>query len=126
MAGGRPTVMTEEVLRKLEEAFLLGCSDREACLMADIAPVTLYEYQKLNPEYVERKESLKENPILIARTTVVNGLRSDADLSMKFLERKKKDEFSPSSTINNTHTFVQMPTITKDGEEITFNVGESV
>ena len=97
---GRPTVMTPETLAKLEHAFLLGCSDLEACFYADISQDALYDYQRANPEYSKRKEQLKQNPIFLARTTVVDGIKSDADLALKFLERKLKSEFSPSSSIN--------------------------
>lgn len=100
--AGRPTVMTPETINKLEEAFALGCTDREACLFAGITPPTLYDYQKLNPDFLTRKELLKENPVLLARTSVVNGLSGDPDLALKFLERKKKDEFSPKQINENT------------------------
>ncbi len=86
--------MTPEVLAKLEEAFAWGCSDREACLWADIAEATLYVYQEKNPEFVERKEALKETPILEARKSVLNGVKKDPDLALKLLERKKKGEYS--------------------------------
>lgn len=90
---GRPPVITEAVLQKLEEAFLMGCSDKEACLYADIAPATLYNYQTANPEFVERKATLKENPILLARSTVFKSLKQPQSAQW-YLERKKKDEFS--------------------------------
>lgn len=100
MAGGRPTVITPEILSKLEEAFLLGCSDIEACFYADISKSTLYVYQENNPEFKDRKEELKANPIFIARKTVVKEIAEKGELALKFLERKKKDEFSPSTDIN--------------------------
>lgn len=99
---GRPTVMTPETISKLEEAFLLGCSDIEACLYADIGKSTLYNYQEVNPEFVERKEKLKENPVLLARTSVVNKVSTDADLALRFLERKKRDEFSTKQESDTT------------------------
>lgn len=92
--GGRPTKMTPDTIRKLEEAFALGCTDLEACLFADIGKSTLYDYQDENPEFAERKARLKENPVLLARKSVVEALEGDPDLALKFLERKKKDEFS--------------------------------
>lgn len=92
--GGRPTIMTEDVVRKLEEAFLLGCSDAEACLVADISETALYEYQKANPKFTERKRLLKENPVYLARKSVISSMGNDGDLALKFLERKRKDEFS--------------------------------
>lgn len=90
----RPTVMTPEVIAKLEEAFAWGCTDREACLWAEIAEETLYNYQKKYPEFLKRKESLKDTPILLARKSVVSGLSKDRDLALKYLERKNKKEFS--------------------------------
>lgn len=93
----RPTVMTEQVIAKLEEAFAWGCSDTEACLWADIAPATLYQYQEKHPAFTERKAMLKERPILDSRATVARAVKRDADLAMKYLERKRKDEFSTKS-----------------------------
>lgn len=92
---GRPSVMTPEVIAKLEEAFAWGCTDIEACLWADIATPTLYVYQEKNPEFLERKKALKETPILLARKTVVNAIKKgDRTTAMQYLERKKKEEFS--------------------------------
>lgn len=86
--------MTPEVLLKLEQAFAVGASDLEACFYADISKSALYNYQNDNPEFVERKEKLKERPVLLARQTVVKALASDSGLAMNFLTRKAKREFS--------------------------------
>lgn len=93
-AGGRPTKVTPETVKKLEEAFMMGCSDLEACLVADISKQTLYNYQAKNPEFVDRKEKLKENPTVIARKCVFGEISQSPDLALKYLERKKKGEFS--------------------------------
>lgn len=91
---GRPTIMTPEIISKLEEVFSIGGSDEEACFYAGIGKSTLYNYQKGNPEFVERKEALKERPILKARQTVVKSL-DDPNHAFKFLERKRRQEFAP-------------------------------
>lgn len=91
---GRPSVMTAEVLRKLEEAFAIGASDKEACFYADIAPSTLYKHQEETPEFMERKEALKERPVLLARQSVIKGLDADPQLALKYLERRKPSEFA--------------------------------
>lgn len=90
MAGGRPTVMTEDVIRKLEDAFLMGCTDTEACLYASIVPSTLYKYQESNPEFTERKETLKQNPFMQARRVTLDALRDDdRGMAIKVLDRKE-------------------------------------
>jgi hypothetical protein len=98
--AGRPTKITKTRLGKLREAFLWGCTDKEACFYADIHPDTLYEYQKKNPEYSEEKESFKSNPVLVARKTVVDSLKDNPQLALRYLERKKSDEFSLKQTID--------------------------
>lgn len=64
----RPKKIDTTVVRKLEHGFLNGLSDREACLFANIAPSTLYEYCKENPEFSERKELLKDQVKLKAKS----------------------------------------------------------
>lgn len=95
---GRPTIMTPEIILKLEEVFAIGGSDNEACFYAGIGKSTLYNYQQEHPEFVERKEALKERPVLKARQTVVKSL-DIPDMALKYLERKKKDEFSTRSEL---------------------------
>lgn len=108
MTLGRPTKMTEETVKKLEEAFLLGCSDIEACFYAGISKQTLYTYQKDNPEFVDRKASLKANPIFLARRRVVTDIQSDGDLALRFLERKVRDEFSLKTEIDSINKNIEM------------------
>lgn len=89
---GRPTIMTPETISKLEEVFAIGGSDEEACFFAGIGKTTLYNYQQEHPEFVERKDALKERPILKARQTVVKAL-DDPNHAFKYLERKRRKEF---------------------------------
>lgn len=98
---GRPTVMTPEVVSKLEQAFSMGCSDLEACLFADISKQTLYDYQAKHPEFVDRKAMLKETLILKARSVIATSLNNKDENTAKWLlERKRKQEFS--TRIENT------------------------
>lgn len=74
MGRGRPTVMTDAVVQKLEEAFALGCTDAEACVYAGICRRTLGYYCEENPDFLHRKEDLKTTPVLKARKVVVDAL----------------------------------------------------
>ena len=89
---GRNTVMTPEVLAKLEEAFALGCTDKEACFFAGISKSTLYNFQGETVEFLERKEQLKSSPVLKARQTIMQNL-DDPKIAMWFLEKKRPNEF---------------------------------
>lgn len=92
--AGRPTVMTDEALRLLKEAYLMDCTDEEACLNAEIGTSTLYKYQDENPEFVEKKRLWKNTPFLTARRTVVAGLTEDKDFALKYMKNKKNKEFN--------------------------------
>lgn len=84
--------MTPERVKKLEEAFLMGCTDLEACLFADISKQTLYNYQDANPGYVDRKEALKTNPILKSKKVVIEvleGTEKKATLTEKIAVANK-------------------------------------
>ena len=86
---GRPSVITPEVIRKLEEAFMLGCSDLEACFAADISKTALYDYQQANPDFAERKAALKERPVKLARKVIVKALEAgDINTAHKVIERR--------------------------------------
>jgi len=110
---GRPTIMTDPTLQKLKEAFAFGCTDEEACYYAEISKSTLYNYQNENPDFLDEKEALKSRPILLARQSVITGIVDDPSLALKFLERKKKDEFSLRSEITG-----------KDGKDIVTSTEE--
>lgn len=125
---GRPTRMTTEVLNKLEEVFAIGGSDQEACFYANISHQTLYNYQEKHPEFVERKESLKEKPILKARQTVVQSL-NDPNHAFRYLSKKRRKEFGesldlttdgeiPQDTKGNTYNFFFSADVQKDVKEI--------
>lgn len=110
---GRPTVMTEEVKGKLHEAFAMGCSNREACIYAGISEPTLDKYNKKDPEYKKRSEELKDTPVLHARSTIVKSVQSSPYYALKFLERRKSDEFS----VRVRQTFDEPEPITPEEQE---------
>jgi ACT domain-containing protein len=93
--GGRPTVMTEEIVSKLEYGFMKGLNVTECCHYADISRTTFYDYLEKNPEFSNRIEELKSNPSTRAKLNIVEAIESgDTDLAKWWLERRNKDEFS--------------------------------
>lgn len=91
---GRPTVMTSETIGKLEYAFAQGANDRQACFYANINPDTLYEYQKKNPEFSERKQLLKQSKMFRALEVINSALdNGDVAIARWYLERKCPEEF---------------------------------
>lgn len=98
---GRPSKMTPECVMKLEEIFALDGTVEEACFFADISRNTFYEWMKEHPELNDRFEALRNNPVLLARRSVIDGL-TDPELALKYLERKRRNEFSTRTETDNT------------------------
>lgn len=103
---GRPRAITPEKLGKLEEAFKLGCTNREACFYAEVAESTFYDFLKEYPEYSDKIAMWKDYEKIKARYVVHKALeKGDRDMAKWYLERKAKDEFSTKqefdTTVNN-------------------------
>lgn len=91
---GRPTKVTPQILARLEEQWMNGANDSQACFIAGITPQTLYTYQERNPEYLIKKEACKGNIALNAKHTIARHVKRDPELALKVVERLEKDTWS--------------------------------
>lgn len=98
--GGRPPVINEAELQKLEYAFSIGSSVNEALIHANVKKSTYHNYINKNPEFMDRIELLKETMPLKARIVVDSSLNDhDINTAKWLLERRKKAEFSTQQNI---------------------------
>lgn len=97
---------------KLEQAFAIGCTDKEACSYAEITEAQLYYYEDvIDKQFRVKKQELKEKPILKAKQTIVKNL-DNPDHAKWYLERKKKDEFSHRTELTGENGGAIITTIT--------------
>ena len=83
-----------EKIVKIEQAFSIGCTDKEACAYAEITQDQLYYYENtINTRFRAKKREMKQKPVLKARQTVVKNL-DQPQYAQWYLERKRKKEFS--------------------------------
>lgn len=81
----------------------MGCTNREACLYADVAESTFYDFLKEYPEYSEKIDIWKNYEKIKARMVVHKALdKGDRDMAKWYLERKAKDEFSTKQEVDAT------------------------
>lgn len=95
---GRPTVMDEKTIGKLEAAFMIALSDEKACAYAGIDESVLYDYQKINPKFAKRKEQLKKMLGIAAQQTIANAIKRNSTDAWKYLEKTDPD-YIPKSKI---------------------------
>ena len=91
---GRPTVFTDYVLQKLDEAFMMDATVREACAFAGIAESTYDAEAAGNPAFLERMERAMQFPFMLAKKTVVEAMKAkDGPLAMKWLKNRQRDRY---------------------------------
>ena len=89
-----------KVVSLLKAVWSIGGSDAEAASDALISPAALSRYLEKNPDLKELRNSLRERPILKARRAIVINLtRRNPELALRYLERKRKNEFGTKQTI---------------------------
>lgn len=84
------------VTAKLQWAFSIGATVKEACVLADISTDSFYRYCNKNTEFRSKIDLLQSKPILLARIAITKAIESgNVKLAMWYLERKRPQEFSP-------------------------------
>jgi hypothetical protein len=96
---GRPSVMTPEIITKIEQVATLDGTVEEMAMYGGIHRDTLYTYFKQNPEFSDRIHALRQSLILKARYTIVNNL-DDISTAKWYLERKARKEFSSKAEVD--------------------------
>lgn len=99
LKGFHKHVLTDEVLRKLEEAFKCDFTDEEACDYAGISSRTYYTYCKLSTEFAEKMEAAKRFIFAKAKKILVNALVNEeknggSDNAWKLLERRQRGRYA--------------------------------
>lgn len=128
---GQPTKMTQETVNKLEEVFAIDGSVSEACFYAGISRETYYKWLKLNPEYSDRFEALRERPVLLARQTVIKDLKTPSGAQW-YLSRKRKNEFGggiemPTQTGGmNVYQFFNVPAVQEEIQAMENKIKEAL
>lgn len=96
---GRPSVMTEDTLRKLETAFKMGCSVTVACCHAEIGLSTFYDYTRDHPDYSAKIHAWQNNPILKAQNNVMRVLNGARNLLEKKVNEDGTEDRDPKSEL---------------------------
>ena len=92
---GRNTVITEEVVRKLESILQLGVSDVTACQYAKIGRTAFYGRLKSDEDFANRIKSANDLVTIAAGQVVTNDIIVNKDVTSAkwWLERKAPEEF---------------------------------
>ncbi len=81
-------------IERLISAFKMDAAIMEACAYAGITYEQYKYFNEIHPDFSTVKQLCNELPTLQARQEVVKGIANDKEFALKYLERKKKNEFS--------------------------------
>jgi hypothetical protein len=100
IAEGRPTVITQGTVQKLERAFRHGFNVSTACLYAGISRATYYQHTSSDPDFLDKMQLAQAWVTMRAKLVVVSAINNNSLPAAKWwLEHKARDEFG-SSAIN--------------------------
>lgn len=128
---GRPTVVTPEVIRKLETVFAMDGTVEEAIFYSGISRSTYYDWVKAHPDYSDRFEQLRQRPVLKARETVIKDLVNPSGAQW-YLSRKRKaefgggEEFAPKTAGINIYNFFSNENVQKEVKVLEDKIKESL
>ncbi len=107
--GGRPPVVTDAVVGKLELGFRAGLNKTECCEFAGISRTALYDYIDRTPGFADKIEELRSHPSAQAKLNISLRIdKGDIELSQWYLERKNRDEFSLKQQVDTTVTVTKL------------------
>lgn len=92
--SGRPTVITSEVVRKLETAFKEGLSVSEACIVSGISRDTFYIHLKHNEDFSDKMTRSQAYITIKAKKAVICAInQGNLHAAKWWLEHKASEEF---------------------------------
>lgn len=119
----RPTRLTDEVLKKLEDAFKVGASISQACIYAGISQQDYFNWIKKYEWFFERMEGFKNFPYVFSKEAIFKAINSkDPNVSAKYAleflkrrdpERKDKQE---NTNLDYSFTWITIEDATKESE----------
>jgi hypothetical protein len=94
--GGRPTILTSEVVAKLERCLAAGFSVSVATAVSGVSRSAYYERIALDKEFKDKMRFAEEWSSYKARLTILKAIdNGDVAAARFWLERKCRVEFAP-------------------------------
>jgi cob(I)alamin adenosyltransferase len=103
--AGRPSVITEETVQKLEEAFRIDATTDEACRYAGIARSTYYDWYGKDKNFRTKMDSAQDYLFLLAKRNWTEAIQNkDKAASMDYLKRRQRDRYAEKTVSENDNT----------------------
>lgn len=98
---GRPPLEKKILFQKLQPFLKAGYSIPKACILAKVSKSTVYNYCKQDEDFWNEIERERNLVSIKARYNIIEAInKGDVGLSLEWLDRVEKDEFSKKIEIS--------------------------
>ena len=98
--AGRPSVINNDVIQKLEVVLAAGFGVSSACHFSGISTSTFYEHKALDRGFADRMRLAEDWATFRARQTVLQAIdNGDVATARWYLERKARVEFAANKPL---------------------------
>ena len=110
----RPSKLTDEVLKKLEDSFKVGSTITQACIYAGISQQDYFNWIKKHKWFFERMEGFRNFPFVFSKEAIFKAINSkDPNISAKYaLEFLKRRDPERKDKSENTVNWIGFTSIT--------------
>lgn len=116
--GGRPTVLTEDTVQKLEKSLQEGFSITKACKLSGISVSSYYDHLEKSPQFSEKMNLAQEWAKEKAAYNVVEAIRDgDVQTSRWFLDREERKEERRKNPGQTSNVLIQILNEIKDEDK---------
>jgi hypothetical protein len=117
----------DQVISKLEYAFSIDATVKEACIYAGISSAAYYRFLKQEPEYRERFAGLRALIGLAAKKTIVEAIfDGNIGICMWYAERRLPNEFNTSLVLKNMIKTLRAENESLEEELLKIDRGEQI
>lgn len=114
--AGRPTLKTDNTVRKLEQAFRDDFTVGEACRYAGISTTAYYEWQEKDKVFMDKMTRAQDYVAILAKKGMAKLVKGEDPDSIKWwLSRRQRDRYATKN--EQTHS-VPEPLTPEDDAEI--------
>lgn len=88
-------------VERLISSYKIQSTDKEACYYAGITINQLKYFRKTHAEFSSIKEACRQSLFLKAREAIAREIPRNPEFALKFMERKKREEFGLRQEVRN-------------------------
>ena len=120
------TKLTQDVVQKLDQAFSIGSTIKEACDYADISPNTYYRWVEKYPELSDHFKRMRQRLPLKAKQNIAQSIQNgDTGFSRWLIERFQPEQYGDRLKLEHSGNVTNEP-LHQEDEDLRLKLKEGI